>query len=263
MFDTLTTDNSIKSDGDKLGGSKYTPLESGLYDFTIKLAYGSLSIGKAKALNLLLQTDDGQELKQQLWMTSAEAKGCLNYYMGKNPKTGKFDIKKYLPSFELANHLCLMTLNKPINKVKSEIKTIMLYDYSQRKEVPTDVQMITELLGKKITAGVIKQITNKRVKDPRTGDYVAITETKEENDIDKFFHFPSGLTVTEAEAKMTEAVFKKQWDKKWTGVTKDNTSADAIPDPTKDTTSPNSSNSAFSTPAASREGASLFGGAVV
>lgn len=252
MFDTLKTDTTIKSDGDTLGGSKYSTLESGLYDFTVKLAYGSLSKGNAKALNLLLETDTGEELKQQLWMTTGEAKGCLNYFVTKD------GVKKYLPGFEMANHLCLMTLNKEISQVKPEMKTIMLYDYLQRKEIPTDVKMITELLGKKITAGVIKQTVNKRVKDPNSGAYVPITETRDENEIDKFFHFPSGLTVTEAEAKMTEPKFKKQWHERWAGVTKDKTSDDAIPNPTKDN---KGNQSATATPSAPREGASLFGGA--
>lgn len=255
MFDTLKTDANIKSDGDSLGGSKYTPLESALYDFTIKLAYGSISQDGAKALNLLLETSEGKEFKNQLWMTSKKETGCLNYFMVKNPATGKKDLKKYYKGFENANHLCLMTLNKEISQVKPEMKTIMLYDYSQRKEVPTDVQMITELLGKQITAGVLKQLTNKNVKDPATGDWIATTETKEKNVIDKFFHFPSGLTVTEAEAKMTEPKFKEQWREKWAGVTQDKTKDNAIPDPTKGS---NGNQPASSAP---REGASLFGGA--
>ncbi len=257
MFDTLKTDATIKTDGDNLGGNKQAPFESGLYDFTVKLAYGSLSAGKAKALNLLLETDNGKELSKQLWLTSGEAKGCLNYFID---KTGN---KKYMPGFEMANHLCLMTLGKELSKVKTENKTIMLYDFTQRKEVPTDVQMITELLGKKITAGVIKQTVNKRVKDPGSGEYVSITETRDENEIDKFFHFPSGLTVTEAEAKMTEPKFKQEWKKKWEGVTKDKTDKNAIADPTKSTNvnSTGSSTQAFSSNTASAPGSSLFGSA--
>jgi hypothetical protein len=224
MFDTLKTDKTIESDGDNLGGSNFAPQESGIYaGCNIKLAYGTESAGKAKALNLLLETADGKEIKQQLWMTSGEAKGCLNYYMGKNPTTGKKDLKKYLPGFEMANHLCMMTLNKEISAVTPENKTIMLYDYSQGKEVATEVQMVTELLGKKITIGVIKQVVDKNVKDPATGDYVPSGETREENEIDKFFHHPSGLTVSEATAKMTEPVFMDKWAEKWTGVTKDKT----------------------------------------
>ena len=227
MFDTLTTDASIQSDGDNLGGSRYGTLDSAIYPFDIKLAYGSISNGGAKALNLVLETEDGKELKAQLWLTSATAKGGQNFYMAKDPKTGQKTIKKYLPGFELADHLCLMTLGKHIAQVKPETKTIMLYDFSQRKEVPTEVPMVTELLGKKIFAGVIKQTVSKRVKDAN-GNYVDSTETRDENEIDKFFHYPSGLTVTEAEAKMTEPVFKGQWDEKWTGQVKDKTSKTAV-----------------------------------
>jgi len=253
MFDSLKTDETIKTSGDTLGGSKYSTLESALYDFTVKLAYGSISKGGAKALNLLLETDDGKELKQQLWMSSGKAKGCLNYYMSKNPKTGNKDMKKYLPGFEAANHLTQMCLGKEINQVNPETKTIMLYDFSQGKEVPTEVPMITELINKKITAGVIKKVENKRTLDADTGKYVATTETREINEIDKFFHYPTGLTVTEAQAKADKPVFKEKWAEKWTGVTKDNTESDIALAPSK-----KSSTAASNTP---REGASLFGGA--
>ena len=256
MFNDLKTDATIQSGGDNLGGSRFSALDSGLYLFTVKLAYGSESAGGAKALNLLLETDEGKELKSQLWLTSAKAKGGLNYYMAKDPKTGKADTKKYLPGFELANHLCLMTLGCEISQARVEKKTINLYDYSARQEVPTEVQMITDLLGKKVYAGVIKEIVNKRVKDPNTNEYVDSKETREQNDIDKFFHYPKGLTVTEAEAKQTEPAFKNRWVEKWTGQVKDRTSADAV-----DTSGFAGAGATAGTPAPPRNGASLFGGA--
>lgn len=255
MFDDLTTDDSIESSGDKLGGSKYTPFESGLQDFIIKLAYGSLSKAKAKALNLLMVNDEGKELKATLWLSSNQTKGCLTYYLAKNPKTGKKDVKTYLPGFELANHLCLMTTGKELKQAVTEIKTPMIYDWQAKKEVPTEVPVLMELLGKKVTAGIIAQKVNKRVKDPATGEYVSITDTRIENEISKFFHHPSGLTITEAKAKAKEPIFKQQWADEWTGKVKDRTSDDAIPDPTKeDAATGNTDN----TP---RKGASLFDGA--
>lgn len=253
MFNTLKTDDTIETSGDSLGGTKNVVLDSNIYPMTIKLAYGTYSKGKALALNLVLETEDKKLLKQQLWLTSGEAKGCLNYYMAKDPNTGKNTLKKYLPGFEMANSLCLMVLEKAISEVTTEEKTIMLYDFTAKSEVPTAVNMITELLGKQVFAGVTKQIVNKRVKHPGTGEYVAITETREENEIDKFFHYPSGLTITEAKAK-AEPKFKEQWAKKWVGEIKDKTTDDAIPDPTKET-----NGTAPTTPAASRAGASLFG----
>ncbi len=222
MFDSLKTDTAIKSDGDKLGGSKFEPLESAIYDCKVILAYGTESAGKAKALNLLLETEDGKQVKQQLWMTSGISKGGHNYYLAMNPATKKKDIKKYLPGFEMANDLCMMTLNKEISQVTPEMKTIMLYDFSQGKEVATDVMMVTELIGKMITTGLIKQTVDKNVKND-AGEYVPSGEVREENEIDKFFHYPSGLTVTEAVAKATEPGFRNQWSEKWTGVTRDRT----------------------------------------
>lgn len=216
MFNDIKTDSSIESSGDRLGGSNI--LESGVYDFTIKLAYGSLSKGKASALNLLLETADHREIKQQLWVTSGEVKGRLPYYIDKRTKT-----KKFLPGYELANDLCLMTINKPLNQTKPEDKTIMLYDYSHGQEVPTQVKMITELIGKKIFGGVFRQTVDKNILDSATNSYVPSGETREENELDKFFHYPTGLTVTEATAKMTEPKFKNGWAEKWTGVSKDKT----------------------------------------
>lgn len=253
MFNDLKTDTSIQSGGDNLGGSKFDALDSGLYLLTVKLAYGSMSAGKARALNLLMETEDGKELKAQLWLTSSEAKGGQNFYTAQDPKTGKPGLKKYLPGFELANHLCLMTVNCEISQARVEKKVINLYDYSARQEVPTEVQMVTDLLGKKVYAGVIKELVNKRVKDPNTGEYVDSKETREQNDIDKFFHYPKGLTVTEAEAKLTEPAFKNRWVEKWTGQVKDRTSSNTV-----DTSGFAGANN---TPAAPRAGASLFGGA--
>lgn len=223
MFNDIKVDSSVQTSGDKLGGSVL--LESGVYDFTIKLAYGTLSKGKATALNLLLETADHIEIKQQLWVTSGEAKGRLPYYIDKRTKT-----KKFLPGYELANDLCMMTINKPLNQTVSEDKTIMLYDYSQGKEVPTQVKMLTELIGKKIFGGVIKQVVDKNILDSTTNTYVPSGEIREENEIDKFFHHPTGLTVTEATAKVAEPKFKNDWVKKWAEVTRDKTTKlDVLP----------------------------------
>ena len=222
MFNDLKTDDTVVSDGDSIGG-KFNTLDSSLYECTIKLAYGSISKGGARALNLVLETAENKELKRPLWVTSGKAKGCLNYYVNSKTK-----VKKYLPGYESANDLCLMTLNKRLNQTSTESKHIMLYDFAQGKEVATEVKMITDLIGKKIIAGVIKQTTDKNIKDEASGEYVPSGETREENEIDKFFHFPTGLTVTEATAKMTEPKFKNTWAKTWNGVARDKTTKTGI-----------------------------------
>lgn len=212
MLTNLKTDNSIEQETDSVGGG-FTVLDSALYDFTVKLAYLGQAASKAMSLNLVLATDDGKELRQTLWMTSGEAKGCKNYY----EKDGK---KHYLPGFNMANALCLLTVGKEISDLDTEDKVIKLYNPTEGKEMPTQVPMLTDLLEQQITAGIIKQIVDKNVKNEASGQYEPSGETREENEVDKFFRHKDGFTVTEIRAQAPEAEFKATWEGKWTGEVK-------------------------------------------
>jgi hypothetical protein len=241
MFENLKIDDDVKSGGDVLGGgSKFQAVDSGIYECTIKLAYQTVSRGGAAGVSVLLETEDGAEVKQTLWVTS---KTGNVFYLAKNPKTGKKDVKTFLAGFENANHMCMLTLGKKLTQVETEENTIMLYDYAQGSEVPTPVKMIKGIVGKKIMVGIIKQKENKKMQDSE-GNWIALTDTRESNEISKFFQVNTGLTCTELAAEETEATFKTQWEEKWTGVTKDKTSSDAIADPRKEdagTTTPKKS----------------------
>ena len=212
ILKNLTTDDSIQEEKDVLGGG-FKPLETDLYDFTVDTAYISTSAGGAVALNLNLLTSADQKVRQTLWMTSGTAKGCKNYYEDAQGN------RKYLPGFNAANSLCLLTVGKEISELEPEEKVINLYDHDAGKEIPTKVQMLVELLGQEITAGVIKQIVDKNVKDGN-GTYVPSGETREENEIDKFFRTRDGMTVAEIKAEAEEPAFKEQWVAKNQGVTR-------------------------------------------
>jgi len=211
-LDNLKTATDIEDDGDFLGG--YSPLDSAMYTFKIKLAFITLSKNEAMALNVHLENDSKQQLRQQFWMTSAKGKGCKNFYIGKDKK------KKYLPGFNQANALCNLTVSKNIADVATESKDVNLYDPAQKKEVPTTVDMLMELLGQEIQCGVIKQIVDVS-RDNGKGVYVPTGKTRTENEIDKMFRHPDGLTVTELKAKATKPLFLKKWADKWTGQVKD------------------------------------------
>lgn len=208
MFDTLTTDNDIQEEKDTLGG--FQPLESDLYPLTITVAYGSTAKSGAMAVNIHFETEDGKELRQTFYVTSGTAKGKKNYY--ENKKTGK---KHFLPGFNMANNLCLLTVGKPLSKQVTEDKVINLYDSDQGKEVPTTVKAITALKDQKILAGVLKQIVDKVEYDESAKEYKPTGETRLNNEADKFFRLRDGLTVQEIRGKQTEAVFKDKWIGKW------------------------------------------------
>jgi hypothetical protein len=147
-------------------------------------------------------------------MSSGTAKGGKNYYE-------KDGVKNYLPGFNLANSLCILTVGKEVSAMNTETKVVNVYSYDARAEVPTKVEVLMDLLGQEIVTGLIKQNVDKTKKNDLTGVYEATGETRDENEIDKFFRASDRMTVAEIRAKSTEAVFANTWDAKWTGKTKE------------------------------------------
>lgn len=208
LLKNLKSDDSIANERDSVGGGG--PLDSDLYLCTIKLAYITKSKGGALGLVLHAQTDNNREIRQTLWMTSGTEKGCKNYY----EKDGK---KNYLPGFIHANALSLLTVGKEISELDTDVKVISTYNPEAGAEVPTKVDMLTDLLGQEILIGLIKQTVDKIVKDESTGIYKATGETRDENEIDKLFRARDRMTTTEIRAAAEEAAFHAIWQAKWKG----------------------------------------------
>jgi hypothetical protein len=177
------------------------------------MAYIQKSKGGALGLFLTLVTEDKKEIRQTLWMTSGDSKGNKNFY----EKDGE---KFYLPGFNAANGLALLTLGKEISELDTEQKVINLYSPDAKAEVPTKVDVIMDLLNQEVIAGIIKQTVDKNVKNEATGEYVATGETREENEIDKFFRAKDKMTTAEIRAQAEAPVFYTTWGTKHTGVTR-------------------------------------------
>lgn len=211
ILSTLSTDNSIKVASDTLGAGG--PLESGIYNATVSVAYVTKASSGALGLVLHLKTDTGREHRETLWVTSGTAKGCKNYY----EKDGE---KRYLPDFEMANNLALLTVGQEISELGTEEKVVNVWSPEAKAEVPTKVDMITDLLGQEIIAGIIKQKVDKTVRTD-DGVYVPSGETREEAVLDKLFRARDRKTVAEIRAQAEEASFIDRWEQKWTGQVRD------------------------------------------
>lgn len=204
----LKTKANVEQDKDRLGGGSYI-LDHNIYLSSIEHAYISTSDSGAMALNVKFNTEvDGQQktFRAQWWMTSGKDKGCKNTY----EREGK---EYYLPGFNQANHLCLLTTGKEIGDLETETKTLKIYNAEAGGEAPTDVDAITELFGEKVYVGLLRTIVDKTSKE--TG-YQPTGETREQNEVDKLFHAESKQTVAEALAE-GEPVFFEQWTKKYVG----------------------------------------------
>lgn len=209
LLKNLATDASIADEKDSIGGGRV--LESGLYPATINLAYVTTSQGGATGLVLHAKTEDGRNIQQTLWMTSGAAKGATNTYTDKDGK------KHYLPGFLAAQSLTLLTIGKEISELDTETKVAKVWNKEAKAEVPTKVECLTDLHGKQIIFGLIRNVVDKTVKNAE-GAYEPTGETRTENEIDKLFRASDRMTTAEIRAQATEAVFVDTWATKWTGV---------------------------------------------
>lgn len=210
----LQTDASIQPETDSVGGSGI--LDSGLYNSVIKMAYLGESAGGAISLTLILETESNGEFKTVIYLTTRKDNGQRNTF----EKNGQ---RHYLPSFNLGSSVCMLTVNKPIGEVETEDKIVKIWDKAAGKEMPTNVPVLTALIGQPIIAGIYKKNVDKEKNVAPEGSrakYVATGETRDENEVDKFFRAADGLTTTEILAGSTESAFRDTWRTKNTGVTR-------------------------------------------
>ncbi|ECO0025036.1 hypothetical protein ZN88_15380 [Salmonella enterica subsp. enterica serovar Newport] len=206
LLKNLETKANVEGEKDVLGGGGV--LDTNVYPMKVKVAYFTSAASGAVAINL--QGDvDGKEVRQQFWVLSGNDKGNKNTYT----KDGK---EYYLPSFLTANSLALLTVGKELSQLDVEKKVIKLYDFDAKEERPTEVDVLVELTGQLIQAGIQKQTVDKNEKGD-DGKYYPTGETREINEIVKFFRYDDGLTVPEIEKGVTEAKFKDDWVTKWAG----------------------------------------------
>lgn len=202
----LQTNDSIQLDTDVIVGGGYEKVDhTGLYDMKVVYAFLKTAASGAMALECHFKTAGGANFRQTFWMTKGTAKGGGNTYIDKQGKP------QYLPGFTNANNLALLTVGKKIGELETEEKVVKLYDYTQAKEVPTTVQMFSDLINQPIKAGVVKQIVDKNVLDPMTRSYIPSGESREEYEVDKFFRASDNKTVAEILAQ-DDAQFINTWE---------------------------------------------------
>ncbi|MCM2973801.1 hypothetical protein [Larsenimonas suaedae] len=209
QLSALASSDQFAPESDSLGSSG--PVDSGLYDADITMAFIQKSKGGALGVTLHAQLGN-REHRETIYVTSGDAKGNKTYY----EKDGK---QFPLPGFQLMTSICLLTVGKELNQIDTEQKVVKLYSRDAGGEVPTQVDMLTPLLGQKIKLGLIKQIEDKNQFVEGQG-YLPTGETRELNVIDKAFRAADNMTVAEIYAQATDAEFFRLWADKWAGETR-------------------------------------------
>jgi len=193
MLANLKTDDTIKGgETDSLGGRAL--LDSNAYKCTIEHAFLKASDKGAIGLHLHLRTEDNKEIRQVMYLTNQKGE---NFYTRENEK-------HYLPGFNIGNSLALVTTGKQLSDLSTEQKWVKLYDSTAKAEVPTEVPMLMDMVNQEVYVGLLKVINDKTVKNEATGKYDPTGETREDNEIDKFFCAKPAfdkMTTTEIKAK--------------------------------------------------------------
>jgi hypothetical protein len=205
MFSNLNRDGAEEAT-DRLGGNG--PLPQGVYEATIKVAYVTESgrdDSDASCVNLELDID-GRAYREQLWVTN---KNGVNTYADKQDSKKKH----LLPGFVVVDDICLIVTGDDLSNQVTETRTLNIYNYEQKKDVPTQVPVLVDLSDQKILVAISGRVENKR-KQNEQGVYVPTAETRSVNEIVKVADLESKFTVFEARNEVEEAQYMEAWAEK-------------------------------------------------
>lgn len=191
MFGKLQTNQeALNETSDRIFGA-YQPLETNIYKATVVYAYGIISKGGAMGLVVKFNVDVGSDkpypYTETFWVSNKKGD---TFYLDENGKPHN------LAGFNQANHLCSLITGSGLQELEAEEITIPLYNYEQKKDVPTTVNALTQLHDQDVAIALVKVRKNKQEKSPTTGEYEPVNEEIFVNEIDKVFAIKNGDCYT-------------------------------------------------------------------
>ena len=207
LFASIQNANIQTKEEDVLGGSRTVP--SNVYPAGIKLAYLDAAASGAICVVFdfaMLVNGKERNHKETIYISNKNKE-----FTYKDKQSGE---AKPLPGFVTVDSICKAVTGKSITELSTEKKTIKVYDYDQKAEVPQEKEVLMDLIRGKLELGIIETIVDKNVKTDN--GYVPSGETREQNELSKVFN-EDGLTQLEKESGATEAKFKAAWVEQYAG----------------------------------------------
>ncbi len=195
----VNTSEIAKQESDRRKGGHTQA--SGVYGATVKYAYTGKSQGGAHCVHLLFDLDNGGKHKETIYVTK---------------KTGEPTF-----GFNLVNALSVLGVKKKLKGMPTSKKTINIWDWKTKKDAPTEVDMLDDLIGGRVSLALTRRIENGSKLNDATGDWDKTKKKITKNVINKFFQLDTNLSMTELKAGSTEAKAFEGWEKDWKGVDDD------------------------------------------
>lgn len=201
LFGNLTT-SGLEESEDRLGGG-FKPLNTDIYNVKVKVLYAGQADSGAKNCTVVAILPDGKEYRETIYITNKKGE---NFFLNKDDQTKKVP----LPGFTTIDDICLAATGFPLAEQPFEEKVLKIYDFEQKKEVPTKVMVAVEVCDKEVSLAIQHVLEDKTKKNDQTGEYEATGETRELNQIAKVFHTESRVTMAEARSGQ-DAAFWDSW----------------------------------------------------
>jgi hypothetical protein len=206
---TLPDSVKIEEEKDTLGGGGGV-IESSIVKATIEMVYNDTASSGAKSIVIVAKTDEGNTIRQTTFISNKAGGYTYTNDKGTYP----------LPGFSQMSHALEAITGKPLGNTQDiQEKTIKLYDFDLKKEVPVKRQVFMDTLGKVVKIGVLKVSEEKATKESNYKDGTG--EFREYNSFDKWFDAETDMTVLEQkDDSITEPKFMAKWLEKNEGKVK-------------------------------------------
>lgn len=208
MFDKFKKqgDSSVQKSQDRVGG--FAPMPSNIYEAVIKqLWFGEYGSG-AGFMDLQLDVN-GKTFRERILLSDRNG----NNYWTKDGKSTFFD------GFMALDAICLFVTGEDFeaNVENIEQKMVKVYNADQRKEVPTEVPVLANVLGEKIKVAILQRKVDVTQKSEENGKtvYLPTGETREENTLSKVLDIDTDRTVTEIIDEVETSVYADAWVTRW------------------------------------------------
>jgi hypothetical protein len=188
LFDNINLNTAEAAKETEQDTSGYKILDTDIYDAVIKVAYFQPSKSGALGMHCIFNIPtEGFEYKQSFYITKRD--GSTTY-------TDRNGVERPIPGFSHANHLCYLTTGKTLSESKADLSKVFvsIYNSDQGKEVPTEVEALPVMVGKKVKLGIQKVVENKAVQ--QGNKWVDTNEPRTKNDVDRIFD-EDGLSFAE------------------------------------------------------------------
>lgn len=198
----LPSNVKVEEERDVVGGRT---LPTGVYKGMIELVYLDAAPSGAKNVNIHMKVDN-RVIQQTIYISNKAGK--FTYGEGENARP--------LPGYSQVDSFLKALTGKGISEQTIEEKTIKIYNYDKKKEVPSKREVFTDTINQPIAAGILHVKEERTTKESGYKDGTG--EYREYNEFNKWFDAETGLTNLEKKAEATEPAYLATWKKNNTDI---------------------------------------------